>query len=103
MSTHSSHSYSDGSMPMTRNEQIVALRRQGLTLQAIGDRFALTRERVRQISDAHGVKRRDATAGRRISRRNDVAGDIDHALSRWRCGDSVAAIAADLRLHAPTL
>ncbi len=36
-----------------RNEEIMRLRGTGLTLQAIGDTFRLTRERVRQIIERY--------------------------------------------------
>jgi hypothetical protein len=36
---------------LSRNEKIKAMRESGLTLQAIGDRYGLTRERVRQIAN----------------------------------------------------
>jgi len=32
-----------------RNDEIVQLRADGLTLQAIGDKYGLSRERIRQI------------------------------------------------------
>lgn len=38
-----------------RLHEIIAMRRQGKTLQQIGDEFDLTRERVRQICDQAGV------------------------------------------------
>lgn len=41
----------------TRNEQIIKLHQAGVTLQAIGNRYGLTRERVRQILAQAGVKR----------------------------------------------
>src|SRR2546421_12992073 len=42
-----------------RNERIVELYRSGVTLQEIGDRFGVTRERIRQI-----VARAEAPPGR---------------------------------------
>lgn len=36
-----------------RNEDILRLRADGWTLQAIGDKYGITRERVRQIIEAH--------------------------------------------------
>lgn len=37
-----------------RNEEIVKLRRSGMTLQQVGERFQITRERVRQIVERFG-------------------------------------------------
>ena len=34
---------------MTRNDEIYELRKSGMTLQAIGNRYGISRERVRQI------------------------------------------------------
>ena len=40
-------------MLIQRNKEIILLRSDGWTLQKIGDKFGLTRERVRQIIEAH--------------------------------------------------
>lgn len=37
---------------MTRNEEISSLRKKGYTLQEIGSRFSISRERVRQLTSA---------------------------------------------------
>ena len=47
-----------------RDQEIVALHRSGLTLQELGDRFGLSRERVRQIVRRAGPSpRRRPVAG----------------------------------------
>jgi hypothetical protein len=48
-------------MKQYRNERIVELRSRGLTLEAIGQRFGLTRERVRQIISPCEITRRYTT------------------------------------------
>jgi DNA-binding CsgD family transcriptional regulator len=40
---------------MSRNSEVILLGRKGLTYQAIGDRYGITRERVRQILNQAGV------------------------------------------------
>jgi transcriptional regulator with XRE-family HTH domain len=44
-----------------RNEQILELRARGLTLEAIGQRFGLTKERVRQITNRYSITPRFTT------------------------------------------
>lgn len=44
---------------VSRELEMVDLFKSGQTLQAIGDRFALTRERVRQLLSRHQVSRED--------------------------------------------
>ena len=46
-----------------RDTQIIELYRQGQTLQAIGDQFGVSRERVRQILDKQGVEKRPRPEG----------------------------------------
>lgn len=49
---------------IARNAAIVALYQQGWTLQAIGDQYGVTRERVRQILAQHGVTAAESVAKR---------------------------------------
>lgn len=44
---------------VARNEAVVAMFRQGVTLQNIGDKFKMTRERARQIIAAQGLSAKD--------------------------------------------
>ena len=43
-----------------RNAEIVRLRADGWTLQKIGDKFGLTRERVRQIASSYAKKEKES-------------------------------------------
>lgn len=47
---------------MTRNEQIGDLLAAGWTLQAVGDHFGITKERVRQIARREGFMQRKRLA-----------------------------------------
>jgi hypothetical protein len=47
--------------PSSRDQQIIELRSQGLTLEAIGQRFGITKERVRQIASRYEIARRCTT------------------------------------------
>jgi hypothetical protein len=47
--------------PSNRDKQIIELRTRGVTLEAIGQRFGITRERVRQILSRHEITRRFST------------------------------------------
>lgn len=77
----------------TRLERLLDLRNQGLTLQAIGDEFGLTRERVRQILKEQGLRAmtheerldiavKDWKATGRARRAEDVAEAYGFALSQ---------------------
>jgi Sigma-70, region 4 len=52
----------------TRDRKIAALRARGLTLEAIGKQFGLTRERVRQITDQYPMARRFTTLPELLAR-----------------------------------
>jgi hypothetical protein len=46
----------------TRNQEIAAMFRSGLTMQVIGDRFLISRARVQKILSEAGIARRDGGA-----------------------------------------
>lgn len=53
---------------LTRNEEIVRLYRdEGMTLQQIGDRYGITRERIRQICTKRGVSGKESGRTSRIT------------------------------------
>lgn len=56
---------------MTRNDKILDLYVNGETMQRIGDRYSISRERVRQILHTLGAKRSNGGASLRARRRAD--------------------------------
>src|SRR5438270_1628170 len=70
-----------------RNERIVELYRSGVTLQEIGDRFGVTRERVRQI-----VARAEGAPKRRTGRAGNDAGRASSERVRLRIGNLAKAV-----------
>lgn len=70
-----------------RNERIITMAGEGLTLAAIGAEFGLTRERVRQILNAHGA---------RTLRHDDR---LNQAAAEWRASGRVRHAADVLREH----
>jgi hypothetical protein len=54
-----------------QDEELATLYRSGMTLQAIGDQFGITRERVRQRLSRAGVTRREGGMHVRMSRLNE--------------------------------
>ena len=80
--------------PADRTRTMVELRLQGRTLEEIGARFDVTRERVRQILGAEGIGAERAVAVRRA--RVEAARSLEHAriLARFRQGEEMTDIAA---------
>jgi hypothetical protein len=80
-----------------RDAEIARLYRAGQTMAAVGARFGISDERVRQILARHGVPRRPSGESLRVKgaltpeRRADI-------VRRHERGEPVAAIAAALRL-----
>jgi hypothetical protein len=64
------------SVRSNRDREIIRLREQGLTLREIGNRYGLTRERIRQITTEAGV-----TPGHVISRQHAAMRRIFHAVA----------------------
>jgi hypothetical protein len=64
----------------TRDKQILQLRSQGLTLEAIGQQFGLTKERVRQIVSAHKIARRYTTIPELMNRFHVERYDVEQAM-----------------------
>jgi DNA-binding CsgD family transcriptional regulator len=86
-----------------RDREIVELRANGETLQAIASRFGLSRERVRQIVERQRRDRGAPGAGSidaaRAKRRLGLAAERrDEALARWRAGATVGEIAQETGL-----
>lgn len=81
-----------------RDREIVRLHEEELTLDEIGKRFELSRERVRQILNERGVKPIGVEGqGRQRQRRLRHALDQrDSILSRWRQGQAIGALAREL-------
>jgi hypothetical protein len=68
-----------------RDQKMVAMYRQGLTLEKIGQSFGVTRERVRQILASHGVQRIHGGAAKRAEANQAVRKlrlDVN-SLKRW--------------------
>lgn len=62
-----------------RNKQWIRLFVGGMTLQEVGERYNVTRERVRQVLAKHGLGRRDGGAAvRGMVRRNMLAAKRNH-------------------------
>jgi uncharacterized protein (DUF433 family) len=82
-----------------RNVTIADLRREGWTLQEIGERFGLSRERVRQILTAAGPRDARSASARRGRRQQGI--DAARALraeilSRWSHGERLRDLAPSL-------
>jgi hypothetical protein len=81
-----------------RDAKIVELRCRGLTLDEIGGRVGVTRERVRQILKRNGVSGAQALEARRRAAAKAVESCADDIFERYRGGARLTAIAGDLRL-----
>jgi DNA-binding transcriptional MerR regulator len=80
--------------------QIRALREEGWSLDEIGMRFEVSRERVRQILHAHGGPDLQDVAEarrRRVLRRAEAR--VDELLALWRAGESPRGVAGKLDLQ----
>ena len=94
-----------GDRPVTarsrqRAEQMVVLREQGVSLDAIAGRFEVSRERVRQILRAHGGPSPQDIADARRERAEQLAqAHVDELLARWRAGEQPDRAAAKLGLQ----
>ena len=88
-------------MPHTaeRDAAIVLARAQGDTLQEIGARFGLSRERVRQILSGTGADDIQSSRRARAERRRAAAEERrPQVFASWRAGSGVNQIAAELGL-----
>lgn len=82
-----------------RNREIVDLRRRGLTLAEIGERFGLTRQRVAQIIDAAGRPAvAEVVAARHGRAPRGAETPSEEILERWRAGLTPAEIALKAEL-----
>ena len=97
-----------------RNAEMVLMRRQGMTLQQIGDHYGICRERVRQLLvgepvplKGHHYRRffRAVTVAARLQFRDDNGGtSIEHGTrSRYTWGCRCAACTQANRDHMATL
>lgn len=86
---------------LQRVRQMQALRRRGWSLDEIGLRFGVSRERVRQILRAHGgPDPHDIADARRRRAEAQAQERIDELLSLWRAGEQPRSAADKLGLQA---
>jgi hypothetical protein len=88
-------------MTSERNSEIVRLRQQGWTLEEIGRRFSISRERVRQIAQAGGAFAETASAGKRRSRLAEAERAERALIDGFRAGRAVSDLARELGLSRP--
>jgi hypothetical protein len=71
----------------SRDAEMIALYRAGKTLQEIGTVYGISRERVRQIISADGVKASDGGAAKKANeRRSTRLSEINQrSLAKWGC------------------
>jgi hypothetical protein len=81
----------------TRDQRIVQLRNGGLTLQAIAQRFGLTRERVRQITKDHHIPRRFITVRKLMAHYNVTRHEVVKAMEAVGLPKSVIIADADVQ------
>ena len=86
------------SQPSTRDRAIVAARAQGDTLQEIGERFGLSRQRISRILIESGAQagNSDARAARTARVLESLHVTPAEVLSAWRSGIGPASVAARL-------
>lgn len=83
--------------------EMAMLREQGYSLDEVAARFAVSRERVRQILHVHGAPDPQVIAEGRRRRAQRLADErIDELLVLWRAGRGPGEIAARLGLQAAT-
>lgn len=89
-----------------RESEILRLNHSGLTLEQIGRKFGITRERVRQIlvslqSRGHSVATRDTRRAVRVAQQIEefLAKNGDHIVSRLQAGENQTAIARTLGVN----
>lgn len=85
----------------SRDVEIITLRRDGLTLDQIGRRFGITRERVRQILRAGGVAIESAAATRRAQRLEAARGVSAELVAGFRAGRQTNDLARALGVSSP--
>ena len=86
---------------LQRVRQMQALRRQGWRLDEIALRFGVSRERVRQILQAHGGPDPQHVADARRRRAEAQAEErVDELLALWRAGEQPRGAAGKLGLQA---
>lgn len=81
-----------------RNEKIVAMFKQGVTMQRIGDQFMLTRERVRQVLERAGINASEGGQSRAALHRREKRAARREALALLHYGlpaDVVQQLRAD--------
>jgi AraC-like DNA-binding protein len=86
---------------LQRVRQMQALREHGWSLDEIALRFAVSRERVRQILRAHGgPEPQDILDARRRRAESQAEARVDELLTRWRAGEQPRSAASALGLQA---
>jgi hypothetical protein len=86
---------------LQRVRQMAALREQGWSLDEIALRFGVSRERVRQILQAHGgPDPQNVVAARRRRAEQQAEAHIDELLGLWRGGEEPSSAAITLGLQA---
>jgi transposase len=86
---------------LQRVREMAALREQGWSLDEIALRYAVSRERVRQILRAHGGPGAQEIAEARRRRAEQLAeARIDELLALWRAGEGAGSAAGKLGLQA---
>lgn len=73
-------------LKMTRIEQIIDMRNRGQALQAIGDHFSISRERVRQLLKREGYVGKPDLAGQHVKPEQKLASKQRRrdAIARWQ-------------------
>lgn len=87
----------------TRARTMIDMRVEGGTLQEIGDRFGVTRERVRQILRAEGVDSADIMAARTERVAATIASHHDQVMELYREGLDITEIAGRIGVTAGEL
>ena len=88
----------EGENALDHIDEMAALRRAGATLAAIGVRFGVTRERVRQVVAAEGIDEKEVRAARRAAAITEARSSGAEIVRLWREGHAASAIAKKLKL-----